>query len=192
MNLKGLIATLFLCVFAFYSCERDDISNEELNTSTNSELKGIAHFPSQDNFDQSIETLRKTGILPSEMQGVSSLNQTLKLKSSETEDDVSDSLVYSDLLCELLNDRYEIAIGNVFFKISEQGTFFTSLENYQWLRELDIENIDITNSELTTYALGYSYSQGMYKIKNYNALYFFDTFRKKIQLLRNPMPIFKF
>ena len=37
----------------------------------------------------------------------------------------------------------------------------------------------ITSSEPISYALGYYSENGMYKISNYENLYFFDTFRKK-------------
>lgn len=66
------------------------------------------------------------GIPPSELKGISSLAQKYVLKSSTLDDETDqeeDSLICSELLLDFLNSNYEIAVGDVFFRITEQGTF---------------------------------------------------------------------
>lgn len=120
------------------------------------------------------------------MNGIVSLSQTLQLKSAENETNEIDTLIISDLVKNLLNEQYEIAIGDVFFRITKYGSFFTTLDNYEWLRELEIDNETILHSEQVTYALGYSFQKGMYKVDNYEELFFYDTFREKDPITEEP------
>lgn len=188
METKSLVLAIVLGLLVFTSCNKDDFHENTKNSFSpkNEKLTGVAHFSSLEQFNSSIESLQNTGNLPKEMNGVVSLSQTLQLKSAEAETDIADTLIYSDLLKELLNNEYEIAIGNVFFRITEFGSFFTSLDNIELLRELEIDESMIKNSEQILYALGYSYTNGMYKVNCFENLFFYDTFRKKDPILETP------
>jgi hypothetical protein len=177
-NLTYLFA--LLATISFYSCKDEIHTNEE--SDLNATLTDVAHFSSQEQFDNSITAYMSNGIPPSELKGISSLAQKYVLKSSTLDDETDqeeDSLICSELLLDFLNSNYEIAVGDVFFRITEQGTFFTTVNNYEWLRDFAIDDEMITSSEPISYALGYYSENGMYKISNYENLYFFDTFRKK-------------
>jgi len=159
------------------ACQKENLTTGNEISSYTQDLTGVAHFSSQLNFDNSIESLRNNSLLPVEMNNVISLNQDQRLKSSEYEVE-EDTLIHSELVKELLNNQYEIAIGNVFFRITEQGTFFTTLDNYKWLSELNIDDESLVDAEPINLALGYSFENGMYEVAKYENLYFYDTFRK--------------
>ncbi|WP_423129067.1 hypothetical protein [Gaoshiqia sp. Z1-71] len=177
-----------LVLTVFSACRKERLITENEVPLLNKSLIDVAHFSSLEQFNNSIESLKNTGVLPVEMNGVVNLNQTMKLKSSEidSEGELNDTLIYSEILKELLSDRYEIAIGNVFFRITGHGTFFTSIDNYEWLRGLNIDDGTAQNSDLITNALGYSFQNGLYRVNDYECLYFYDTFRKKDPIDEGP------
>ncbi len=113
------------------------------------------------------------------MSNIQTLSSASSLKSDNIEEEIEeDTLVYSDLLKEFLNDKYEIIIGDVFFKITSNGTYFTSTANYKIIRELSLDEFITENFEPVTSAFGYTSEQGMYKVLNKQELYLFDTYRK--------------
>ena len=175
-NLTYLFA--LLATISFYSCKDEIHPNEESDLSAT--LTDVAHFSSQEQFDNSITAYKNSGIFPSELNGINSLAQSETLKSATFEDgyEDEDSLICSDLFREFLNDRYEIIIGDVFIRITEQGTFFTNVENAIWLRNLEISDETIEDVGLVTNALGYDYESGMYSVNKYENLFVYDTFRK--------------
>jgi hypothetical protein len=170
-----------------YSCEEKQITYENEYSLVNTQLEGVANFSSQQQFDYSIESLKNTGLIPEELSGVTSLNQSVKLKSSESDSEETDTLIYSDLLRDLLNEKYEIIVGNVFFKITEKGTFFTTVDHGHWLSELNTDISIVDNCEQTSNALGYSIPNGIYKINGYENLYFYDTYRVKDPIIEAPI-----
>lgn len=173
-----ILCFLIVSIIIFCSCKKQLISDSEISLS-NTKITDVPIFLSQQHFNESIESLKSTGLISKRIDNIVRLEKNLKSVEGEITDTLADTLIYSELLKELLNERYEIVIGDVFFKISELGTFFTPRENYVWLRELNINDTTLVNTESINYALGYSFPNGMYKLKDYNNLFFYDTFRKK-------------
>ena len=187
---KRLFLTLIIIPAIFASCE--DAQIENIDSEASIKLSGVAHFSSQQELDNSINLFIDEEVLPLKMQGVSTLSKSLELKSANQNLDVEqeeDSLICSDILREFLNSNYEIAIGNVFFKVTDKGTFFTTIDNYKLLWELATENMDIANFEPVSYALGYSFENNLFKLLNYEFVYFFDTFRKLDAIEEDPINI---
>ncbi len=169
--------------FFFIGCDHENIIVEAKNNEAdiNETLTDVAHFLSQEQFDNSLIAFNEDNTLPLELKGISTLAQKHVLRSATVEEEIEveeDSLICNELLLEFLNSNYEIAIGNTFFRITEQGTFFTTINNYKWLRDLSINEDMLTNCQQIEYALGYSLENGLYNVSNYNNLFFFDTFRK--------------
>jgi hypothetical protein len=170
---KRLFLTLIIIPAIVASCE--DAQIENIDSEASFKLSGVAHFSSQQELDNSINLFIDEEVLPLKLQGVSTLSKSLELKSANQNLDVEqeeDSLICSDILMEFLNSNYEIAIGNVFFKVTDKGTFFTTIDNYKLLWELATENMDIANFEPVSYALGYSFENNLFKLLNYESVYF--------------------
>ncbi len=160
----------------FNSCQ-DEISTD--NILNQKELNGIPQFTNQEQFLADINNYKATKILPQTMSNIKTLSFTSSLKSDNIEEEIEeDTIVYSDLLKEFLNDKYEIIIGDIFFKITSNGTYFTSTANYKILRELSLDEFMPEDLESVTSALGYTSEYGMYKVLNKQELYLFDTYRK--------------
>jgi hypothetical protein len=149
----------------------------EEDGNTNS-VSGIARFSSQNHFDASMQTLINYGKLPNDIKDYVSINDAVSLKSGEVDEEEYDTLIYSDVIKEVLNENYEIIIGEIYFKITKEGTFFTPLTNSQWLREATFSDDILTDCVHVTSALGYFEQEGIYKIAEHDKLYVYDTFRK--------------
>lgn len=76
MKTKSLISIIFLGLLVFTGCNKDDFlgNTENKISSKNEKLTDVAHFSSLEHFKSSIESLKNTGILPIEMNGVVSLS----------------------------------------------------------------------------------------------------------------------
>ncbi|GET35253.1 hypothetical protein PbJCM13498_41160 [Prolixibacter bellariivorans] len=178
-NLNLILYIAIILTGVFSSCEREQITKTDENLIVNQKLKDVAQFSSQEQFLNSVEQFRNENVLPTEISHITSLSEAKPLKSETLGGDEEDTLICSDLLKHFLNEQYEIVIGNVFFRITKQGTFFTNLENSDWLKELTIDDKILDDCEPVTNALGYSIEAGMYKVSKYSGLYFYDTFRQK-------------
>ncbi len=178
-KLRTAFMAMTLMSLLVISCKKDEIIQQK-NEADSFKINGVASFTSQESFLSSIYTLRDEGIMPLEMRGVTSLNQatTLKSASSEEIEFDEDSLVYSDLLKNFLNENYEIIIGGVFFKITESGTFFTKTENVNSLFQALENKMILENRIPITSALGYVINENLYQINGYDGIYFFNTFEK--------------
>lgn len=180
MNFNRLANSLLLggavLVLLFNSCQ-DDISSD--NVLNQKELNGIPQFTNQEQFLTDINNYQATKVLPKTLSNIKTLSFTSSLKSDNIEEGtVEDTLVYSDLLKEFLNDKYEIIIGDIFFKITSNGTYFTTTSNYKILKEFILGEFMPEDFEPVNSALGYISENGMYKVLSKDGLYFFDTFRK--------------
>lgn len=176
MKTKSFIAFI-IAVFVLCSCNENS-QIVESPTLPNSNKINFAIFSSQNSLDNSIKDFQEKGILPSEIQKITSLSQQ-KLKSSESDNTESNnSLIHSEILKHFLNENNEIAIGEVFFRITELGTFFTPIKNWEWLHNLEISESLLLSITQTTHALGYEISDEMYQLNNFDKLFFYDTYRK--------------
>ncbi len=144
-------------------------------------VDNIAKFSNQSQLKLAIEEYESTGNLPSQLL---SLSSSTSLKSTDSCD--QDTLIDSEVFRSFLNDRYEIIVGDVFLRITPFGTFITNSENYLFLDSLNITENTIKNCTQVTEAYGYTYSENLYQIDNYNELYVYDTFFK-IDSLSNSM-----
>ncbi|MCW3789648.1 hypothetical protein OM075_24525, partial [Marinilabiliaceae bacterium AAT] len=173
------IVALMVITFLFTACNKEIDLEDSETTTTNSELNNIPQFSSLADFNNSVNNFYNNNVVPSEMKGIISLNSYNSLKSVSEEEIEEDTIVDSDLLCNFLNIDHEIIVGDVLFKITEKGTFFTDIENADYLfASLNDENILDQYTSISS-ALGYdSDLNDLYSIDKYENIYFFDTFRK--------------
>ncbi len=107
--------------------------------------------------------------------------QNAKLKSGVIDENEyvtdEDSLVPSDALCNILNEKYELQIGDVVFKITPYGTVFTSSINSFLLENLILDEKLIGNCTKIATALGIFDDKNMYSLNSVDGVYLFDTFK---------------
>lgn len=170
----------------FYSC------NEELTTSLNDELipysdqdfssLNVASFESVETLNLDINEYLESGTLPYQ---VIEMKKTTKSENVDYEEADEDSLIVSDSFRQFLNEKNEIIVGDVFLRITEQGTFFTSANKACWLDSLVISDQTIENCININEALGFERDSCLYKVQDYDSLYVYDTFRKISKNLQN-------
>lgn len=175
----GFLAIFFVLLLTA-SCQKYDLPKPPIfeTEQPNVTLTDVAHFQSQAGFERAMTALKNEGTIPVETKGITTLSQASWLKSGSLEGAPEDTLIYSDLLKSVLNENYEIAIGNVFFRITEYGTLFTGINNYQWLRELPVEANLLHYYQPITTALGYSAGEGMFALTSHSNLYMYDTYER--------------
>ncbi len=169
---------LFYFILFLSACRDNDIAEYSNYRSQTIELNDVANFESQESLLLALEEYETSGITPRELKSISK-NLSLKstLESDTLEEDV-DTLICSDAFRDFLNDRYELIVGDIFLRITEQGTFITSRENQKWLDSLTITDNTIKNHTIVNAAFGYSYENGLYKLNSFDNLYMYDTFGK--------------
>jgi len=176
---RGDLSSLLLILLAT-SCQESDFHEPGLEELTAPLLsnKDVAHFRSQTCFEKAMIALRNDGTIPIETKGIITLSQSLSLKRESVEDEPDDTLIYSCLFKLVINEKYEIAVGNVFFRITEYGTFFTNIANSSFLSNLNVNDQFFEFLRPIENAFDYNISEGMYEVVNHDNLYFYDTFRK--------------
>ena len=119
MKTKSLVIAIFLGLFVFTSCNKDDLPLNSENNITD-EI-GILHFNSMEEFESPINQII------AEKEYYKSLNNTtftslrtlndIVLKSSSGESATEDTLVVSDAFASVLNSEREVIVADNLFKV---------------------------------------------------------------------------
>lgn len=114
MKTKSLVIAIFLGLFVFTSCNKDDLPLNSENNITD-EI-GILHFNSMEEFESTINQII------AEKEYYKSLNNTtftslrtlndIVLKSSSGESATEDTLVVSDAFASVLNSEREVIVAD--------------------------------------------------------------------------------
>lgn len=104
----------------------------------------------------------------------------LKLKSASTSDEVhiddSDSLVFSDAFCSVLNKDREVQVGNVLIKVTPIGTIMIDINNSEIIKSIKFDNNFLSNCVKITNALGVHSEEDLFENTANNGVYLFDTY----------------
>jgi hypothetical protein len=173
---------LSMLVFASTNCQKEELVNNSATKKTDvtPTLADVASFESQERLTSAIDAYISGGTLPDELNGISALSKsnTISLKSaSDDEAEDEDSLIVSDVFRAFLNPRNEIIVNDVFYRITEEGTFFTPVSNGCFLDTLTTSKL-IDNCRQISYIFGMTYETGLYEVSGYDDLYVYDTFNK--------------
>ena len=140
-------------------------------------------FSCQDDFKKAVTQITKNNLsltfhsFRSLQMAMEETNEKI-LKSATSNDLQEDTLVCSDVLVQLLNERYEISIGDNIYKITPIGTVFTTKEQYEVLQNIEFNEEFLSNCSKVDIGLGLYSEENLYKYDLGDSLYLFDTFSK--------------
>lgn len=192
---KNTLLTMAFAVSAFTACQQEDlfVENGEVESEVDTTIDGIQvvdgylSFTSDNLFQSYLASFRNeqsgsaisTRATQQRFKGftsIYSLREQIAVANTRSEDSeegsedeyrlsIAEDLVKDDILYNVMDTTLRIAIGDIFYKITEQGTFYCSKE---YAGEIDniINTFDATKVT--------SISDGLYAIND--KFYFSDTF----------------
>nr|WP_321451748.1 hypothetical protein [uncultured Carboxylicivirga sp.] len=134
--MKKLHFIFIAFVLILVACNQDDIKLSDGELASELDNNRLS-FNSQNEFDLAINAL-KEGKSVSLPQGFIALNHVIEpdsvaLLANETNEDEQDTLVVSDYFSSLLNKDHEIEVNKVIYKVTPNGTYYASRDNYDEL-----------------------------------------------------------
>jgi hypothetical protein len=193
-NLSIYFACSVFCMFAFTQCNREKFPDVVPQSEEVYVVDGRLCFSSIDVFNNLAEEFHNGNNFPrGRFDKVYSLNYS-SLKNSkeillknglETDDDTDEfayDLVPDEFFSSLLNDKYEIEVNGIIYKVSCYGTFILAADKLSRLNSiLDGEDQSVNMlTDLSSHKFFRNEVEtDVFKIEE--DIFLFDTFKKKVQ-----------
>ena len=191
MKKFNLLFFSFCLLLIGYSCTKDYQPNEKDNSVSFASIDGqkvSLHdgrlcFESRIDFQNAVNSIikKKADVIGDQFVSRRKfLESSIQLKSTNTSGekhiDDSDTLVYSDAFCAILNENREVEIGNIFVKVTPIGTILVNAENSKEIAQISFNDNFLSKCTKVGSAFGIASESDLYESSEFKGVYLFDTY----------------
>lgn len=181
----------FFFLLIGYSCSKDYQVNEKGTSASFASIDGQKVglydgrlcFNSKIEFQNAVNSIvnKKVDVIGDQfISRRQFLESAIQLKganlSGEEHLDDSDTLVYSDAFCSILNENREVQIGNIFVKITPIGTILLNAESSKVIAQITFDDNFLSKCMKVNSAFGIISESDLYESSEFKGVYLFDTY----------------